>query len=513
MANKMKKQPVQESLSPKEEIIRRFKANPAIFIGTVVVLVIVIVAFVFVPAIVPGASGGWREDLNFGIYDKIPINYVPGNYFAERREELARNQQNSINDSNYQLMDFQIWRTAFELTVEHIGILQEMKAAGYTAPEELVDEEVAALSIFQENGRFSAARYRQLDNTTRMNLWRQVQESIIEERYRSDIADLLRSSREDEFIVNMGTLRRTFDGVAFSVSSYPETEVIAYAEQNPDNFRSTHLSRITINSSEREARQVLGSVKDGVLTFEEAAKTQSQDGYAERGGDMGVKLVYELSTEISDARQREELIALAKGEISELLQIGSGWAFFRAEDNSYPADISDPAALEKIRSYVMGFERGRVDAWFIGQAEDLVNNTAVNGFDEAVYSKGLTKFTFGPVALNYGDLGFFPGLSSFSIPELNDNYASTNLNFWQTAFLTPLNAPSKPLVLGNAVIVLYPKEENSADDEEAENIKAYFSYYTSVNSARELRSFFTGNEKLEDRFWITYQRYFMPRNE
>ncbi|MDR1636621.1 MAG: SurA N-terminal domain-containing protein [Treponema sp.] len=508
----MKKQPVQEEFSSKEEIIRRFKANPAIFIGTVVILVIVIVAFVFVPAIVPSAGGGWGEELNFGTYGKIPINYVPGNYFAETRENLARSQQNSTNDGNYQLMDFRIWQEAFNRTVEHIGILQEMKAAGYSAPEEVVDEEVAALPIFQENGRFSTVRYRQLDNNTRMTLWRQVQESIVEERYRSDIADLLRSSREEEFIINMGARRRTFDGAAFSISSYPDSELIAYAEQNPGNFHSTHLSRITINSSEREALQVLGSVKEGTLTFEEAAKTQSQDSYAEKGGDMGVKLVYELSTEIGEAQQRESLVALAKGELSDLLQIGSGWVFFRAEENSYPADTSDPAMLEKIRSYVMGFERGRVDTWFIGQAEELVNNAAVNGFDEAVYSKGLTKFTFGPLAINYGDLDFFPSLSSFSVPELNDNYASTNLNFWQTAFSTPLNTPSKPLVLGSAVIVLYPKEESSPEEGDAENIKAYFSYYLSVNSTQELRNFFTGNEKLDNRFWTTYQRYFMPQN-
>jgi hypothetical protein len=227
---------------------------------------------------------------------------------------------------------------------------------------------------------------------------------------------------------------------------------------------------------------------------------------------MGVKLVYELSTEISDTQQQEGLVALARGELSDLLQTGSGWAFFRAEENSYPADTSDPATLEKIRSYVMGFERGRVDTWFIGQAEDLIRDAAVNGFDGAVYSKGLTKFTFGPLAINYGDLDFFPTLSSFSIPELNNNYASTNLNFWQTAFSTPLNTSSKPLVLGNAVIVLYPKEESPADEGEAENVKAYFSYYLSINSMQELRSFFVENEKLDNRFWTTYQRYFMPQN-
>jgi hypothetical protein len=513
MANKVKKQPVQGEDSAKAEIIRRFKANPGLFIGTVVVLVIVIVAFVFVPAIVPSAGAGSQIDLSFGTYDKIPISYVPGNYFAQVREELVRTQQNSAETSNNLLVDARIWRSAFEETVVHTGILQEMKRAGYTVPGELVDEEVAALSIFQENGRFSVARYRQMDNTSRMALWRQVQENIIEDRYRSDITELRRSSREEEFIATMATSLRSFDGVAFDISTYPDSEVSAYAAQNSGNFRSTHFSRISINSSEREARQILTSIREGVSTFEEAAKTQSQDLYAEKGGDMGVKLVYELSTEVPDSAQQEKLLALGKGELSDVLQIGSSWVIFRAEDTAYPADTSDPAVFEKIRSYVLGFERGRVDEWFIEEAEDLVESTALNGFDEAVYSKGLQKFSFGPLAVNYGDLAIFPRLATSQVPELENNYAATNLNFWQTAFSTPLNTPSRPLVLGDTVLVLYPKEETPVDETTIENSKLFFSsYYLPANTAQELNSFFTGNEKLDDRFWDTYQRYFIDPN-
>jgi hypothetical protein len=510
MASRMKKQPVREDRSSAEDIIRRFKANPALFIGTVLVLLIVIVAFVFVPAIVPEAGGG-REELRFGTYDKVPIAYVPGNYFADTLAALAQSRQNQGSDSGSQIENFQIWQEAFGRTVEHTGVLREMERAGYVAPEELVNDEVAAMPVFYENGRFSAARYRQLDNTTRMNLWKQTRENIAKTRYYSDMTDLLRSSPEDEFIAGMGALRRTFDGAAFPVSSYPDSELTAYVEQNPGNFRSAHLSRITVNSSEREALQVLNSVKEGVLTFEEAAKNQSQDSYAERGGDMGVRLVYELSTEISDAGQREALLGLARGELSEVLQTGSGWAFFRAEDDSYPADTSDPGTLEKIRSYLLSFERGRIDAWFIGQAEDLAAGTAVNGFDEAVYSKGLTKFTFGPVAVNYGDLDIFPMLSRFAISELDSNDASINLNFWETAFSTPLNTPSKPLVLGSAVIVLYPREESPASEDEAERIKANFPYYLSVSATQELRRFFMESDKLDNRFWPVYQRNFLSQ--
>jgi len=59
------------------ELARRFKTSPLLFIGTFIVLIIVIVAFVLVPAIVPNSRFGRDVDLTFGYYDKIPISYVP----------------------------------------------------------------------------------------------------------------------------------------------------------------------------------------------------------------------------------------------------------------------------------------------------------------------------------------------------------------------------------------------------------------------------------------------------
>jgi hypothetical protein len=142
---------------------------------------------------------------------------------------------------------------------------------------------------------------------------------------------------------------RTFDMAAFPLSSYPDTEVAAYTAANPQLFKVTHLSKITISSSEREAQQILGSVKDGTLTFEEAAQNHSQDYYADRGGDMGVKMVYELVSEAPDAQDRDAIAALAAGEFSSIVKVPAGWAFFRAEAAPYPADTSDSSLRDKIR--------------------------------------------------------------------------------------------------------------------------------------------------------------------
>jgi hypothetical protein len=511
MASKQKKQFVQEDNPAKGEWIRRFKANPFVFIGTIVVLIIVIIAFVLVPAIVPSA-GGPVADLTFGSYNRVPINYVPGNYFSQVQENIARYMQNSISENNYQMANYQIWREAFEETVIHTGILDEMKSAGYKAPENVVDREVARLPQFQENGRFSITRYRKMDNTTRIALWREVQDSFTEQRYRSDITGLRIPSKEGAFIRAMAERERRFTMAVLPFSTYPNEEIAAYALAHPELFRITHLSKITVNSSDREARQVLASIKDGTRTFEEAAQAQSQDSYADRGGDMGSKMAFELSSEVPDAQEREGVIATAPGEYSPIVKVPSGWAFFRIEEASYPSNAEDPLILDKIRTYMMDFERGHVEDWLIGQAREFSAALAESDFDSALAEKeGLEKRSFGPVPLNYGGLDLFTTLASQSVTELLS--AESNENFWRIAFSTPLNTPSEPLVIGNTVLVLYPEEEIIKDEAALGNIETiYSSYWISYNADQNLRSYFLNNGKLDDKFMSVFLQYFWQSN-
>jgi hypothetical protein len=306
--------------------------------------------------------------------------------------------------------------------------------------------------------------------------------------------------------------------VAFPLSSYPYTEVTAYAAANPDLFRVTHLSKITINSSEREAQQVFASIQDETITFEDAAKTHSQDSYAEKGGDMGLKLAYELSSEIPDTQERAALIALSKGAYSSVIKVPSGWAFFRVEEDTYPVNTEDPALFEKIRAYITEFERGRMEDWLINQAQefiaaanesdfDLEANTSP--FDTAAAAKGLTKESFGPLPLNYGGTDLFTTLASLSVPGLAS--AGSNENFWRTAFFTALNTSSEPLVIGDNVVVLYPREETGKEESELESIKSmYTSYWLSYKTEQSVRSYFLSSDKLEDRFMNVFLQFFLP---
>ncbi|MDR2053232.1 MAG: SurA N-terminal domain-containing protein [Treponema sp.] len=525
MDSRKKKQGFSRNDSSESEFLHRLKTRPFIFIGTIVVLIIVVVAFVLVPAIVPEAARGGM-DLNFGTYNKTPINYVPGNYFARVQRGLAQNMQSSMNENNSFLITYQVWRDAFEEAVKRTAILDEVNLAGYKVPSEIVDRRVAQLPEFQENGRFSPVKYREYDNAARMSLWREMQNEIVLEKYTGDITGLRVSSKEADFIAAMDSPQRRFDMAAFPLSSYPDSEVTAYFNDNIDLFRVTHLSKITVGSSETEARQILDSIRNGETGFEDAARTHSQDSYADRGGDLGLRMVYELVTEVPNAEDREALAALAEGDYSPIYRLEKGWAFFRCETAAYPADISDSANLEKIRNYLMGNERGRVEDWVFEQAENFVSLVRDNDFDTAVLMRGLEKKSFGPLAINYGErrspssFGFsfyggpssdgvdlFTSLSSFAIDEL---YAAGSAeNFWRTAFFTTVGSPANPIVVGDNVLVLYPVEELPPNAESADSIKNMYSvYWVSYNMEQSLKPFFLRSKKLQDRFMETFRQIY-----
>jgi len=484
------------------EIMHRLKTHPFLFIGTVLVLIIVIVAFVLVPAIVPGEGVRGGGDLIFGYYDKTPIKYVVNNYFYQVQQTLYQRQRPNPEDSNYMGTIGNIWRQAFEEAAIRIGILDEMKKAGFIAPENVVDREIAELSMFQENGRFSSIKYRALDNSSRMNLWRQVQENYIVQTYVSDMENLKSASNEASFVAAMASPQRNFDLAVFSISSYPDSEVTAYAESHPEMFSVINLSKITIASSEREARQILDSIKNGSTSFEEAARNYSQDWAADRGGEMGLTMTYELQYEITDDKARADVINLGRGELSELVKVAAGWSIYRANEAVRPADFSDPSQSNRIRNYIMNFIRGIAEDWTISRAENFSDQVRENGFDAAIDAAGLAKKSFGPVPLNYGNSALMSSVRSSGVPELEN--AGDNQFFWKAAFSTPINSPSSPLVIGDNIIVLFPLEEISADENEIALIKSYYPYWISVIAEDSYRLHFLNNKKLDDRFLQTF---------
>jgi hypothetical protein len=167
-----------------------------------------------------------------------------------------------------------------------------------------------------------------------------------------------------------------------------------------------------------------------------------------------------------------------------------------------PADLNDASEKSKVKNYLMNFMRGISEDWVISSAEKFSQEARERGFDAAIASAEMTKKSFGPLPLNYGNFTMLSSISTSGIPELENS--GSNQFFWKAAFSTPLNSPSSPLVIENNVIVLFPLEEIPADEDEIEMIKAYYPYWINSEIEYAFRLYFLENKKMDDRFFDTF---------
>ena len=501
----------QEKESITSGISKKFKQTPLLYIGSVVILLLVVVTFVGGDLLSGGRYGRGGGDLTFGYYDRAPISWVPGNVFQQYYDRIMNYYRSQGVDANDVRYESHIWRQAYEFAAVHTAIIQVMKKTNYTVPDKTVDRSVAKLGQFQDNGRFSPALYNQMSDSSRRSLWRQTQEDITKAVFFDDLTNMLMSSAEVDFIANMASTVRSFDMVSFKVDDYPASEYLAFAHENAELFNSIHLSKISI-SSEREAKRIRDSVINGTTLFEDAAMSQSQDNYADRGGDMGNMSYFELEYDIPNVSDRQNIFALASGDLSEVINSGNSWAFFRIENEMTEANFDDLSVMEKVRTYVRNYQRGSMEDWAIAQARDFINAANESGFDNAARVRSLEKQSFGPLPINYAGVQLFTTLASFTIPGLNSQQLgdiASNENFWKISFSTELNTPSEPFVQGNNVFVFYPTEQKNAEEETVSGVAAAYSDYWLDNVIdRSLQPYFLNHAKMEDNFWEVYSRVF-----
>jgi len=514
MAKTGKNTSSQENENFLTEIGKKFKQSPGLYIGSVVILVLVIVAFVGGDLLSGGGFGSGGGEMLFGTYNKNQITLVQGNNFAQNYESVMREFQNYDNyDPSNTWASLQIWRIAFERTVRDIAVADIMSKSKYVVPERLIDRQIALMDRFQENGQFNAALYRATPESVILTLRRQVKEYLTNAKYYADFGALLNYENETNFIIDSMTLNlRSFDAVYFNIADYPESEVLSYARANQAMFDTISLSKITISSSEREARRILDSIRDGTTTFQDAARNFSQDQYAAAGGDMGSRQIYMLDFEIPAASDRQSVYGLRAGELSGVISTANGWVFYRGETARAPSDFNDETVLGRVRSYIQIYEKGRMEDWAINQADAFIADAAIQGFNEAAYQREMEVFSFGPLPVNYGNVSVFTSMRSFYNPDFisEDDMESLaiNENFWKTAFSTPINSFSSPFVYSDYVFVLLPTEEMDAEASSIDSIKfTYTYYYQSYISDQMMQLYFINSDKMKDDFWDAFFTY------
>jgi hypothetical protein len=493
----------QRDIEEKQPKASQFNRHPALYIGSVIILVIVVVTFVGGP-IASGAGG--QGKIVFGEYNGEEIAYVPGNYFARQYEAIANQVRSSGDNTNLQMQLRLIWREAFNRTVFHTAVTQRAEAAGMRVTEERVDRAIAQMPQFQEQGRFSAERYRNTPSQERFALRRFIEESLMYERVVQDVVQGTEvSEAEIAFFRSMAGPERRFSFVSIPFSEFPEEELATYAEENQELFRSVQLSVITTRGSQEEAQEIRRQAVERESSFEDLAREHSTGALAEQGGDMGRVFAYELERDLTQPEDVESVLDTEEGEISPVLETPTGWAIYRVNSGVREFDPADPQNLEAVRSYMNTFQRGYIEDFVREQAASFAEAARQSSFSEAAAEEELDVAETGFFPINYGDAPYFSQLNQGEGQEIAE--AAQTERFFLEGFSLRQGEVSEPIVLRRSVVVLQLQEEREVSSEDTEFLVDYYPYLVQQNQSQQVRLSFVRDEELEDNFAATFGRY------
>ena len=493
----------QSQESPKHH---RSTGKTLTYIGTVILLVVVVVAFVGTPA-VGGLAGGNR--ISFGSYAGREIDYQPGNYLARQYQGLAQRvqqQDQQITDSLVR----QIWRAAFDQTVFHEALMVRAQEAGVDVSTNAVDRAIAQWPEFQVDGRFSAEEYNATSSQRRLALRNYLSESLVDERVRNDLFERVEPAEaETSFLVGMAGPERQFRFVQFSSADYPDAEVIEYGEANTDRFRRVNLSVITITTSESEAEQIREQAVSRQTSFEDLARNQSTDSYADDGGEMGWTYFHELEPDFEDTAVIEEIFALEEGEISRVFETTFGWTIYRVDESPIEPDFTDANVITAVRDYLTVFERGLIEDYLESQADEFVAQARADSFAAASAGINQSPATTDYFPVNYGNTSYFGQVNASSNAALSA--AAFREDFFEELFALSGDEVSEPIVVRDYVFVFQLADERPPEESTINFLESYVPLIIRNFAQRQVQDALVDDELLVDNFNATYNRAILGR--
>lgn len=505
MPSKKKERKQQEKTNVEKKMTRR----PFLYLFSVIILVIIVVTFVGAPLLSNLAQQG---RIVFGKYGKEEITFYPGNYLSRQKDIIADQMRSSLENQNenVQLQAYRVWRAAFERTVVHTAILQEAEKSGVHISDDKIDITLTEYGPYVRNGEFQEDIYKNTSNSQRYTNRKLFRQDLLEQQYREDLSKEYKySTKEMEFIKSMASPERSFQFIEFHFEDFPGDQVLLYGKNNPNLFQQIKLSRITITSNEEDANQVLTQLREDPSRFEEIARTQSEDAFAEKGGDMGWRRYYSMEPDFESEEELQKIFALEQEEISDVVNTSFGWVIYRCDQQSQEPDFTNPDTLEEVRYYMERYERGMIEDFMVQRANTFITDTENSTFTSAAekIDKDIQNTGFFPI--NYGTVFFLKPIADPAGENQQLQGAAFREDFFRIAFSTPLGKPGEPIVLEEKVVVLQPKEERTPPDADLAIIESYYTYILQQFQQEETTEFYTNSDKLVDNFNSVFTEFFL----
>ena len=166
-----------------------FKKN-TLAIGSIIILVFSVIAFVFVPAV--GGQWGSNTKTTLGKWKNKQLDYTADGLFLREYRQLHRSAElrgylrnDNNNKAQQEFIERQIMRTAFNASMIQLAAQEEVLDAGFYLPNKSINK--ALISYYTDStGTYSEKLYNQTSEQQRLAYRREVIDYLTAQRYIED---------------------------------------------------------------------------------------------------------------------------------------------------------------------------------------------------------------------------------------------------------------------------------------------------------------------------------------
>ncbi|MFA5514325.1 MAG: SurA N-terminal domain-containing protein [Sphaerochaetaceae bacterium] len=472
---------------------------------TYILLVLIAAALIFSMVLPSFGSRRAVNSLKFGSYDKKPIEFVPGNYFARQYQTFAQQYKGSTESEL-----FQIWRSAYENSVIYTAVGLLADKAGFEVTKEELDKAIIDSGAYNKDGKFSRELYEQTSVERKKQISTSIKDELPIRRVLGDFATVLTAPDEINYLLKSADKARSFEYAVLGPSLYPDSKAKEFAYANVALFTMLDVSVITV-VDEQLGESLIEQISSNAVDFEQAAKDNSLDSYASEGGVAGLWYYWELRENFANPDEVNLLFSTRKGEVTQLFALNGGaYALYKVNANPFAADFEDEEVLSDVKNYIGKYENNLLTAYLDEVGENLLQQIASgDSLVEKAKEMGLNNYYVEATNSNVGQSSMLKGFNYTDVGGYL-RLLSNDSNVMRELYLGEIGSIKGPFKTsqGSSVIVKIVSEQPIDELTRTYLENDYPFMAQSINQQDMIQMIFS-SDKFEDNFLQVFLEYIL----
>lgn len=488
----------------KETNVTKFEATKAAkpkkklgfgwWLGMIVLILIAITFVLPTGAIFTG--GASKNELVFGKYGKENITFTYGNYFYDQYQNLASQYSNSGLSGTQAA--YQIWWNAFQNTVLYTAVNQMAKEAGIITADEVVNQAIIDSGVYNKDGKFDTATYNAASAEYKAQINRQIRNAVPFNIVLNDVASVLSSKAEADYVGNMAASTRTFDYVTFGADRYPDDLAIQYAMNDPQQFIEIDLS-VIIMSNEDAAKQVADQITAGTLSFEDAAAQYNEDTSLGADGKLGEIPYYSIAMNFSNPDDANTLFSTAPGTVIGPYPNPYGYyTIYRVDAAPTAPDFDNPNTVLSVKQYLAMNQSDTVTAYLLEQATAF-SEAAQKDFNAAMDEFNVSVTAVSAAPENFGNSSFMSTLANSDPNGVLAATAANDKEVMKQLYTAEVGTVTGPLKSGSSYVVAEITGEDISSGM-SNYVTMFYDYMSGSQNQQDMAQAIFASDKFQNDF-------------